>query len=736
MRNAKCKVHYEKCMGQGAIAITFFFLLTLSVSGCGSGGGSSAQVVEAPPSIPTGIQVAISALNELTITWNGVGNAVSYNIYWATAPGANKASAKLSSVTSPYVHKGRSTGLTYYYVVTAVNSFGESGESAEVYALLDIPRPTGAIAAVAGDGQVTVSWNTNGATSYNVYMASQPGVTKANYTTLTDGMAYTSTGGSHTTTGLVNGKTYYFVVTSVNGFGESSESSEVAATPAAVSNLSVSGLVKYEDKEYGISGFTGNTQFKAVRFADVQAVDVTSGTIIVSGSTDSAGFYSLTMPPASASKEVYVRVISSSLSPVIGVKDLSDALYAVSGATFTIAGAAISDISVQATSSAAGAFNILDGYASGAQFVQSLSGGYPPALTVYWQTGNPNGTYFCRSTDPYCPYGEAIYILNTSSDTDEYDDDVLWHEYGHFIASKYSKDDSPGGFHYLSSNDLDLRLSWSEGWGDFFPAAVKTWLSATTPALLSTVPAMSTSVYVDTWGGSASSFDFLNPGGVPYTYSSNEVAVSKILLSLNFNYGMQAVWDTFSSSYMKTVTTPVNLEIFWDAWSSSGKPDITSIVSERLVSYYADPFEAVADGLPNASRKLAIGANEYHTLFGNGDIDYVAFDAIAGQTYTVKASALRNGADTFIRIIAPDQTTKVVDNDNKNGASYSLYPFVPNNCDIMSGECHENGFDILGSTASFTATVSGTYYAEVQSSPSRPLSAGRYGDYQLTVTSP
>lgn len=695
-------------------------------------------MIEVPPSTPTGIHVVISASNELTISWNSVGNANSYNIYWATAPGASKKSTKLSGITSSsFVHTGRTSGVTYYYVVTAVNGFGESSESAEAFALLDIPRPPGAIAAVAGNGQVTLSWNTNGANSYNVYMASQNGVTKANYATMTDGMVNSSMTGAYTQTGLVNGKTYYFVVTSVNGFfGESNESNEVAVTPAASSSLSVSGSVKYEDKEYGTTGFTGNTFFKAVRFAEVQAVDGTSGATIVTGATDGAGSYSLTIPSASGSKTIYIRAISSSTSLAIGVKDLSDALYAVVGPAFTASGAAIADISIQATSPAAGAFNILDGFASGAQFVQSLSGSNPPALSAFWQTGNSNGTYYCSSSpDPFCPYGEAIYILNSNGDTDEYDDDVLWHEYGHFIASKYSKDDSPGGAHYISSNDLDLRLSWSEGWGDFFPTAIKSWLNATAPSLLSTAPTMSTSIYVDTSGGSASFFDFMNPGGFPYHYASNEVAVSKILLTLSTNYGVQAVWDAFSSNYLKSVVIPVNLEVFWGAWNSLGKADITAVLSERMVSYSADSYEAASDNSPNTSRKSVIGVGENHTLFGGGDIDTIAFDAISGLTYTVKTSALKNGADTYIRIIAPDQITTVANNDNKNGANYSLPPFVPNNCDSF-GECHDNGMDILGSTASFTATASGTYYVEVKSSPNRPLSAGEYGDYVLTITSP
>lgn len=737
---------------RNAIGITICFLLILFLAGCGGGGGSS-QVVQGPPSAPTGVNVVINASNELTISWNSVANATSYNIYWSTSTGANKNSTKISGITaSNYVHTALVSGTTYFYVVTAINNYGEGSVSAEAFALLATPHPPGAVAAVAGNGQATVSWNTGGAaTSYNIYMASQSGVTKSS-TTLPNYAKYSSMTGAYTVTGLTNGTTYYFVVTSLNGFyGESSASSEVAVTPAASSTLTVSGAVKYEDKEYGIwqdvtgkwqAGFTGKTSYKAVRYAEVEAVDAASGTTIATGRTDVTDAfgsyrYTLTIPPAYSSKAIYVRAISSassplsSLTPLVGVRDFANALYSVAGSNFTVSGTAMANISIPTTSPAAGAFNILDVYTSGAQFVQSLSGGYPPALTAYWQTGNQKGTYFCSTPDPSCPYGAGIYILNYNGDTDEYDDDVLWHEYGHFIAAHYSKDDTPGGVHYISSNDLDLRLSWSEGWGDFFPTAVKTWLSTTTPSLLSTPTWMPTSIYVDTSsGGFQQSFDFGNPGGSPYIYASSEAAVAKVLIGLRTNKGMQAVWDTFTS--IKTATLPVNLEVFWDGWYALGKPDVTAIFSERSILYSVDSYEP-DDNAMSLSRKAALGVAENHTLFGGGDIDYIAFDATAGQKISVKTTALKNGADTGIRIIAPDSTVPA-SNDNTSGLLYANS--VPNNCDPVTGVCHENGFDILGSTASFTATATGTYYVQVKSSPNRPLSAGRYGGYSLTITSP
>jgi len=87
---------------------------------------------------------------------------------------------------------------------------------------------------IPGNGKVTLSWfDFSGAISYNVYMASVPGVNKSNYSFLAEGMKHTGVTSPFTHTELTNGKTYYFVVTAVNAAGESSESNQVSATPKA-----------------------------------------------------------------------------------------------------------------------------------------------------------------------------------------------------------------------------------------------------------------------------------------------------------------------------------------------------------------------------------------------------------------------------------------------------------------------------------------------------------------------
>ncbi|MBI5193027.1 MAG: Ig-like domain-containing protein, partial [Nitrospirae bacterium] len=81
------------------------------------------------PSAPIGV-TAKAGDTQITISWNAVSGATSYNIYWSTTSGVSKTTGtKISNVKSPYLHPGLTNGTTYRYVVTAVNSYGESVES-------------------------------------------------------------------------------------------------------------------------------------------------------------------------------------------------------------------------------------------------------------------------------------------------------------------------------------------------------------------------------------------------------------------------------------------------------------------------------------------------------------------------------------------------------------------------------------------------------------------------------
>ncbi len=99
------------------------------------------------------------------------------------------------------------------------------------------PHPPASVSAAPGNAMATLSWTgSDYAASYTIYMAQQSGVTKTNYLTKSGGMAHKGVTSPYVHTGLTNGTTYYFVITSENSEGESAESPEVSAKPVSTTN--------------------------------------------------------------------------------------------------------------------------------------------------------------------------------------------------------------------------------------------------------------------------------------------------------------------------------------------------------------------------------------------------------------------------------------------------------------------------------------------------------------------
>lgn len=221
--------------GDLTAGITYFYIVT-AVNSAGES-LSSVQVAAttltdtATPTIPAppgGISASGGA-EQATVSWSAVSDAASYNLYWSTSPTVTKTDgSRVSGISSPYTKTGLSAGTTYYFIVTAVNSAGESLSSATTFASTDAPTPSvpnapSAVTPTGGDKQVTLSWAAvAAATSYNIYWSTTPGVTTTNPRISTTTTTYVQTG-------LAVSTTYYYIVTAVNAAGQSVASPQVSA---------------------------------------------------------------------------------------------------------------------------------------------------------------------------------------------------------------------------------------------------------------------------------------------------------------------------------------------------------------------------------------------------------------------------------------------------------------------------------------------------------------------------
>ena len=101
---------------------------------CGDGGDGKTPP---PPDAPTGVS-AVAGSTEVSIYWDPVPDATSYNLYWSTSSGVTRSSGtQIPDVVSGYLHTGLVNGTTYYYVVTALEATRESSYSTEISARPD-----------------------------------------------------------------------------------------------------------------------------------------------------------------------------------------------------------------------------------------------------------------------------------------------------------------------------------------------------------------------------------------------------------------------------------------------------------------------------------------------------------------------------------------------------------------------------------------------------------------------
>jgi fibronectin type 3 domain-containing protein len=228
-----------RCAANTILTLTCCALLMAGMTGCAGAGGSSAPpssgnngTSPSAPAAPAGLQ-ATAGNAQVTLTWSATSGATSYHLKRAPVTGGPYTQIA-APTTSSYIDTGLTNGTKYFYVASAVNSAGESANSAEVNAT---PASTAAAPAIptglqatAGNTQISLIWNAStGAIGYHLKRG------------ITTGGPYTQIAApisaSFTDTGLTNGTKYFYVVSAVNSTGESANSAEANATPTATVNI-------------------------------------------------------------------------------------------------------------------------------------------------------------------------------------------------------------------------------------------------------------------------------------------------------------------------------------------------------------------------------------------------------------------------------------------------------------------------------------------------------------------
>ena len=468
------------------------------------------------------------------------------------------------------------------------------------------------------------------------------------------------------------------------------------AASTAAAPVTLSGMVTFDSvpNPSGALVYSAVTR-KPVRGALVELLAAQGGNVIGSTRTDAAGKYTVAGVPASTSVQLRVKaqLQQTGAGPTwdASVRDNTrgDALYALDTGAFD---SGVVDLTrdVAAPSGwggssytqlrAAAPFAILDTVYTAQQKVLSAAPNatFPP-LRVFWSSNNlpASGdrtagqigtTFFTTDTT-----GGAIYVLGKENvDTDEYDESVVAHEWGHYYQWAFSRNDSPGGGHRMTDL-LDRRVAFAEGWGNAWSGM-----------------ALARSNYTDSVGaqqGQGANVDLTTgPPTLPGWF--REASVQAVLWNLERQAGFKPIHDALSGPF-KTDPALTDMHPFVAAFSQvapGAAGQLATLLGTQAISAAAnDSFGAletndggVALALP-MYRPITLG-NATNACVSNqagagnklGNYSYLHFVSLAARNYQIVINGPA-GTDPDLEVFASGR----VGRSAAGGTSESLSIALP-----------------------------------------------------------
>jgi Tol biopolymer transport system component len=183
-----------------------------------------------------------------------------------------------------------------------------------------LPVPE-ALASTPLDSGLELRWDAVwGATSYNVYVASDPAITADNYGALADGRKLEDVSSPAVVDGLVNGRPYYLIITAVNAGGESAASATVEVIPIDTSPLAVLATVPAADA----ADTPVNTRVQATFSKPVAAASVTAESFTLDSPAGAiTGTISATDTTATFTPNNALALATTHSAALMGVEDLA-----------------------------------------------------------------------------------------------------------------------------------------------------------------------------------------------------------------------------------------------------------------------------------------------------------------------------------------------------------------------------------------------------------------------------
>ena len=280
-----------------------------------------------------------------------------------------------------------------------------------------------------------------------------------------------------------------------------------------------------------------------------------------------------------------------------------------------------------------------------------------PQLTVNWSINNvaapgdaDSGQIITSNYD-----GERqLWILGAAnSDTDEYDDHIIIHEWGHYFEDQFSRADNIGGSH-SPGEALDIRVAFGEGWGNAFSGI-----------------ATDNPIYFDTSGYQQSSgwYMDLEKGAQQNPGWFSEGSVQRILYDLydKTNESHDKTSLGFKPIYKVLVGAEKNTPAFTSIFSfidalkrenSSKKRDIDKTVAYERINKIDDAYGSNRTNNANSQvatpvyKNLSVGhsvtactRNNYGVYNKLGNRDFIRVKIDKDGTYEFNAHSNNYGSD-------------------------------------------------------------------------------------------
>lgn len=446
--------------------------------------------------------------------------------------------------------------------------------------------------------------------------------------------------------------------------------------PPPATSVTISGTATFDRVPLGPVGTGLNfaaTNQEPIRQAVVELLDSSDG-VLETVLTDDNGDYAFTVD---ANTDVKVRVkaqllrtTGSEINTQVLDNTNGNVLYVLDG-NLTSSGTADQVRNLNADSGwtgvaytaprAAAPFAILDTILQTTEAFVAVDPAIDfPQLDVLWSVDNrpvsgtvANGEIGTSSYTTISGRPTILILGDFASDTDEYDQHVISHEFGHYFENVLGRSDSIGGQHSLSAR-LDMRVAFGEGWGNALSGIV------------------SGQVYRDSFNNASQDFGFNlenNNYGTSGWYS--EGSVQSVLYDVmdsdadgadTISAGLGPIYRTFISQAYKDIEPATSIFAFSNFLRADAEVDAT-VYDQLLTNQNINSVDIAGTGETNSGgiasalpvyRDLVIGApavafcsvddaGEYNRL---GNRTFFLMDVPARLTLTLTMTATTAPPDT------------------------------------------------------------------------------------------